>query len=91
MNTNRRYTDPTCKDWVQGLIMIASYVVLISVTAFWLLPKYWYFWFAIMFGGLLLLVNWHTKSYAYRCRKCGAEFEISFLINLFALTRYKHY
>lgn len=34
-----------------------------------------------VFGGLSLLVRWHTKNFAYRCPACEHEFEISVLRN----------
>jgi DNA-directed RNA polymerase subunit RPC12/RpoP len=33
--------------------------------------------------GLLLIVDWHARTFAYRCRICGHEFEISFWTDLF--------
>jgi len=38
-------------------------------------------WFALIAVVLGLLVSWHTKTYAYRCKKCGEEFEISLVTN----------
>jgi DNA-directed RNA polymerase subunit RPC12/RpoP len=32
--------------------------------------------------GLLLLVGWHARAFAYRCRNCGHEFAISLLTDL---------
>jgi len=82
--SKRSYRDPEKKDWINGLLSIVLYLVVISATAFLLLMDYWYLWLIIVFGGLVIIVNWHTQSYAYRCRNCGGEFEISFLINLIA-------
>ena len=31
----------------------------------------------VLVGGLPFLVVWHARTYAYRCRNCGHEFEIS--------------
>ncbi len=28
-------------------------------------------------GGLALLVTWHARNFAFRCRRCGNEFAIS--------------
>jgi predicted RNA-binding Zn-ribbon protein involved in translation (DUF1610 family) len=35
----------------------------------------------IVFGGLFLLVRWHTKTFGYRCPTCNHEFAISVLTN----------
>ena len=81
---NQYYHRPKKGDWVKGSLAIAGYILAISVSAFYLLIEYWYLWLVIVVGGLVLIVNWHTQSYAYRCRNCGTEFEISFLANLVA-------
>jgi hypothetical protein len=78
------YQEPNKEDWVKGILAIVLYVLVISVSAFLLLVEYWYLWLLIVFGGLAIIVNWHTKSYAYRCRNCESEFKISFLANLTA-------
>jgi DNA-directed RNA polymerase subunit RPC12/RpoP len=78
------YQDPKKSDWIKGILSITVYLVVISGSAFLLLLDYWYIWLVIVFGGLVLIVNWHTQSYAYRCRICEDEFEISFLANLLA-------
>ena len=80
----RRYENPSHKDWIIGLCVIIAYITLISITAFWLIPNNWFIWLLIVISGLLLIVNWHTKNYAFRCRNCGHEFEISFLTNFFS-------
>jgi DNA-directed RNA polymerase subunit RPC12/RpoP len=33
-------------------------------------------------SALFLLVRWHARTYAYRCRNCSDEFEISTLRDL---------
>ena len=38
-------------------------------------------WFALVAVVLVALVSWHTKTYAYRCKQCGEEFEISGVTN----------
>ena len=79
-----RYENPSRKDWILGFSVIVVYVTLIGVTAVWLFPDFWYIWLIIVISGTLLIVNWHTKSYAFRCRACDHEFEISFLTNFFS-------
>ena len=46
-----------------------------------MLPTYWYVWLVLVVGGLFLLVRWHAKRFAYRCSKCGHEFEISAFVD----------
>ena len=78
----KSYQPPSGKDWRVGILIIAGYVSVISVTAFLLLPNLWYLWLLIVIIGMVWIVNWHTRSYAYQCTHCSHEFEISFLINL---------
>ncbi len=78
------YRKPRRSDWKKSLLLIGIYVVAISITAFILLVMYWYVWLAIVTGGLLMLVLWHKKATAYHCPRCGNEFEISFLTDLFS-------
>jgi DNA-directed RNA polymerase subunit RPC12/RpoP len=80
----KRYEDPSRRDWVIGFVVIFVYLSAIAGGAFLLLLEYWYVWLILVIGGLCLIVGWHTKSYAYRCRECGSEFEIDFITNLFA-------
>ncbi|MCJ7456263.1 zinc ribbon domain-containing protein [Candidatus Bathyarchaeota archaeon] len=37
----------------------------------------------LIVAGLLLTVDWHARTFAYRCRICGHEFEVSFWTDLF--------
>jgi uncharacterized C2H2 Zn-finger protein len=78
------YSKPKRSDWTKSLLFISIYVAAISITAFLLLLSYWYVWLALVVGGISLLVLWHKKSTAFRCPKCGNEFEISFLTDFFS-------
>lgn len=78
------YRKPKKGDISKSLLLIGIYVAAISVTAFLLLVTYWYIWLALVAGGLFLLILWHKKSTAYRCPRCGNEFEISFLTDFFS-------
>jgi DNA-directed RNA polymerase subunit RPC12/RpoP len=42
----------------------------------------WVLWVVLVVGSLLLLVSWHARTFAYRCRNCGHEFEISPWVDL---------
>lgn len=39
-------------------------------------------WVVLVVGGLLLLVGWHARTFAYRCRNCRYVFKISFWTDL---------
>ncbi len=78
------YRKPKRSDWTKSLLLIGIYVLVISITAFILLVTYWYVWLAVLTGGLLMLVLWRKKATAYHCPRCGNEFEISFLTDLFS-------
>jgi hypothetical protein len=82
--TQRKYQDPTRKDWVVGIISLVIFVVAITVGALLLFTDYWYLWLILVLGGVVILVLRQTRNYACRCRECGHEFEISFFTNLLA-------
>jgi len=78
------YPKPKRNDWSKSLLCVGTYVAVISITASILLVTYWYFWLAVVAGGLFILVLWHNKSTAYCCPKCGNKFEISYLTDFFS-------
>jgi DNA-directed RNA polymerase subunit RPC12/RpoP len=80
----KQVTTPDKKDIVRSVIFLSIYVITIGVTAFLLLPKYWYLWTIVVLAGMLFLVNWHQKKTAYRCPNCDHIYEISFLTDLIA-------
>jgi len=67
------------EDWVKTLSYIALFVAVIIIGAISLLPSYPYIWLFLFAGSLFLLARWHANKFAYRCSKCGHEFEISTL------------
>lgn len=72
-----KYQEITKEDWIKTTIYIAIFIAVITIGAIFLLPADLYVWFIILAGSLFLLVRWHAKNFAYRCFKCGNEFEIS--------------
>ena len=72
-------TDPDSGDVIRSIIYILIYVIVIGVSAFFLLVQYWYIWLLIVLVGMLLLVNWHKQKTAYQCPNCGHIYELSFL------------
>ncbi|MBN1667829.1 MAG: hypothetical protein JW862_12100, partial [Anaerolineales bacterium] len=69
--SHHTYQPPNSKDWRIGLLIIFGYILVISLSAFWLLLDYWYLWLLIVVAGLIWVINWHTHSYAYQCLHCG--------------------
>jgi hypothetical protein len=59
-----------------GLI---SLYIITTIAAGVLLPGIGFFIAAM--GGLFLLVMWHNRTFAYRCKTCDSSFEISALVN----------
>lgn len=80
--TNNQYQDPTRKDWIMGIALLLIYLIVISLGAFFLIPEYWYWWLLLFFMSTILMVINQNRNYACRCRECGHEFEVSFLVNL---------
>ncbi|MGE5556885.1 MAG: hypothetical protein ACM3UY_11605 [Methanocella sp.] len=78
------YRKPKSGDWAVSLLFIGIYIAAVTISAFLLLVTYWYVWLSIVAVGLFLIVLWHKESTAYRCPKCGNEFEISFLTDFFS-------
>lgn len=52
---------------VVGAVIFSTYRSVFSLIAYGL----------VVLGGLFLLVNWHARTFAYRCVDCGHGFEIS--------------
>jgi hypothetical protein len=80
----RRYQDPTRRDWVIGIITLVIFVIAIALSAILLLPDYWLLWLILVVAGVGLLTLSQTRNFACRCRECECEFEITFIKNLLA-------
>ncbi len=72
-----RHRKATRADWRVTAVYLALFVALLILGAILLLPTYYYLWLLLLVAGLLLLVRWHARGFAYRCPGCGHEFEIS--------------
>ncbi len=76
-----QYEEVKASDWVRTALYVAIGMLIIVAGAMFLLD------ISRVIGGILLLVlagvvlatlvMWHTKTFAYRCTKCGEEFSIS--------------
>jgi Flp pilus assembly protein TadB len=78
----KKYQDPTRKDWISGIALLLIYLIVISFSAFLLIPEHWIWWLFLFLVSTFLLVFNQNTNYACRCRKCKEEFEVSFLVNL---------
>lgn len=70
------------EDWLNTFIRLVLYVGLLVGSAIVILPRIPLLWFALVIGGLILLVRWHNSTFGFRCEKCGHQFGISLLTNL---------
>lgn len=80
----KKVTKPDRCDTIRSVAYLTLYVIVIGVSAFFLLPDHWYVWVVIVLAGMLMLVNWHRQKTAYRCPHCEHIYEISFLTDLLA-------
>ncbi len=79
--TEARYEDTKPSDWGRTALYVAIGVLAIVAGAMFLLD------ISRVIGGVLVLVlagvvlatlvMWHSKTFAYRCTRCGEEFSIS--------------
>ncbi len=75
------YRETTGRDWLNTGTRLLVFVAVVVVGAYLLLPAYWYVWAVLVAVGLLLLVTWHARTFAYHCPNCGGEFEVSALVD----------
>jgi len=82
-----RHRLPIKADFWKSAVYLAVFVVVISVSAWFLIENFglggMLIWLVVFVGGgTLILVRWHAGSTAYLCPNCGHEFEISALKDL---------
>lgn len=75
---------PERSDYLRSTGYLLTYLMLISISAFWLLVEHWLIWSVIVITGASLLVNWHRRATVYRCPGCEHLYRISFLGSLLA-------
>ena len=79
-----RLTQPTQADWILTTVLLGMYGLMLILGTVLFLPQLWVIWAIIAVTGLLMLVVWHNRRFAYHCPNCGHEFRTSFLRNLLA-------
>jgi DNA-directed RNA polymerase subunit RPC12/RpoP len=78
-----KYREATREDWLKTIVYLALFIAILAIGAIFLLSAYLYVWLTILAASLILaislflLVQWHARNFAYRCLKCGHEFEVS--------------
>lgn len=73
-----QYEQVTRRDWERTALYLAGGMLLIMTAAIFLFAINRVIgvilWLALIGVVLAILVNWHTKMYAYKCKRCGEEF-----------------
>jgi len=80
--------EPTDADRKEAAAYVTPYIAVLAAGALLLMPggvPGAVVWVAIVVGGALLLIRWHARNTAYRCRDCHHEFEISVLTDATSL------
>ena len=72
-----KYKKMEKEDWMRRSRCIVLVIGVITIGGIFLLPAYFYIWLILTFGSIFLFIRWDVKNFAYRCSKCGYEFEIS--------------
>lgn len=75
------YREVTRSDWYRMFLYILAYSAMLIIVSILLLPGNWLPWLAVIALGTFLLIEWHTKNFAYQCPNCGKRFEISVASN----------
>lgn len=84
MKDMSNYRETAKRDWVVTIALIIILMTGLSVGVILLLPDFWYLFIVVAAGSLVLLVRWHNRNFAFRCRNCGHEFGISAMRNFFS-------
>ena len=70
----------TGKEWKQSLLYIGALVVVITISAFTLLPDHWLEWTVLVVACVVIIIIIairQERGAQFECPKCGHEFEIS--------------
>ena len=69
------------KYWGKTILYVAAFLLVAIIGG--VIASVFRSWFSyivfgiVVFVSLMLLVRWHTRTFAYLCAVCGHEFEIS--------------
>lgn len=79
-----RYREPVGKDWLIMIGAVALCIGVVTIASLTLMSGgYGYIWAAVISAFVLYtLVRWHAAVTAYRCSRCGHEFEIGVVTDL---------
>ena len=77
------YREPSIGDRLFSNFLIILSLAIIVFSGFFILKQYGLIvYLSIVILTLTLLVYWHSKTRAYKCKNCGNEFEIKFRTDL---------
>ncbi|WP_048050741.1 hypothetical protein [Methanosarcina soligelidi] len=79
--STKKYRKTAKADWYRTALVLFLFITVMVFSSIFLRPGCWYLLILIIITGTLLLVNWHTKNFAYLCPICGRVFEVSTLEN----------
>jgi hypothetical protein len=80
------FREPVPQDWQLTVFYVALFggAVILSALVLvpWMRPIGIILWGVLGLVGLLLLIEWHTRHFGYRCQACGYEFQITLGVDL---------
>jgi len=81
-----KYRKVKLKDAMAVVWRLIIFVAIEIAAAIWLLEKGligW--WWVVILGLLVWIVNWHCRYFGYECAKCGHKQQINFLKEFYTL------
>ena len=78
------YRELTKHDTLKYIFFILLTIVILLLNGFYILPLSATLYFLVILLVLYILISWHSRTTAYRCRNCEHEFEIGFWQDLFS-------
>ena len=56
------------------IVFLIAYIVFLAITAYFLLPDYWWLWLLMLALVVYRVVIWVTPKKQLQCRECGTVF-----------------